>query len=150
MNYIDLLIPEARPFFKSFLSALDKRGLRYSILQTMRTQLEQDAFYAHGRESLEVINRLRTIAGLSIIGEAEAKKIITYVRYSKHQDGKAGDIVPVLNGKIPWDITEENAGLWLTFGRLGQEAGLRWGGTWEPLDSFGIGWDAQHYEMREE
>jgi hypothetical protein len=149
MNYIDLLIPEARPFFKSFLSALDKRGLRYSILQTMRTQLEQDAFYAHGRESLEVINKLRAVARLSPIEEAEAKKIITYVRHSKHQDGKAGDIVPVLNGKIPWDITEENADVWLTFGRLGQEAGLRWGGTWEPLDRFGIGWDAQHYEMRE-
>ncbi|MDR1803352.1 MAG: M15 family metallopeptidase [Treponema sp.] len=147
MNKIDLLKPEARPFFKTFLSALYKHGLKFHILETLRTQAVQDAYYAQGRMSLEDINRLRNVAGLYLIGPAEAKRIITQVRYSKHQDGKAGDIVPVLNGKIPWNITSENAELWLTFGRLGQEAGLHWGGTWEPLNSFGIGWDAPHYQV---
>jgi len=149
MSKIDLLKPEARPFFIAFLLALDRHGLRYSILETLRTQAVQDAYYAQGRASLEEINRLREAAGLYLIEAAEAKKIITQVRYSRHQDGKAADIVPVLNGKIPWDITPENAELWLTFGRLGQEAGLHWGGTWEPLNSFGIGWDAPHYQVGE-
>jgi hypothetical protein len=149
MNKIDLLKPEARPFFTTFLSALYKHGLQFYIVETLRTQAVQDAYYAQGRSSLEEINRLRKIAGLYLIEAAEAKKIITQVRYSRHQDGEAGDIVPVLNRKIPWNITSENAELWLTFGRLGQEAGLHWGGTWEPLDRFGIGWDAPHYQVGE-
>jgi len=149
MSKIDLLKPEARPFFIAFLLALDRHGLRYSILETLRTQTVQDAYYAQGRTGLEEINGLRRTAGLYLIGADEAKRIITQVRYSRHQDGRAADIVPVLNGKIPWNITPENAELWLTFGRLGQEAGLHWGGTWEPLNSFGIGWDAPHYQVGE-
>jgi len=49
-------------------------------------------------------------------------------------------------GKIPWAITGGSAELWLAFGKLGQEAGLEWGGAWAPLDRFGIGWDAPHYQ----
>jgi len=148
---INLLKPQARPLFEAFLSALDKHGLRYSVLETLRTAEVQAAYYAQGRECLEEINRLRSTAGLYLLGEAEAKKIVTKARYSAHQDGIAADIVPVLGGgKIPWVITAENAGLWLEFGRLGREAGLEWGGAWKPLDKFGIGWDAPHYQIKQE
>ena len=143
---IALLKPEARPLFEAFLASLDKHNLRYSVLETLRTAEVQAAYYAQGRESLEEINRLRKIAGLYLFGAEEAKKIITNARHSLHQDGFAGDIVPVINGKIPWVITAENAELWLAFGCLGQEAGLEWGGTWKPLNKFGIGWDAPHYQ----
>jgi hypothetical protein len=146
---INLLIPAVRPFFEAFLASLDKCGLRYSVLETLRTQEVQDAYYAQGREGLEEINRLRKIAGLYLLGADEAKRIVTNTRRSPHQDGIAADIVPVMNnGKIPWTITEENAELWLTFGRLGREAGLEWGGAWTPLDKFGIGWDAPHYQKK--
>jgi hypothetical protein len=67
---------------------------------------------------------------------------------SVHFTGKAADIVPVIDGKIPWNIgSREIAALWLAFGRLGQEAGLEWGGSWPPLDRYGIGWDAPHYQL---
>ena len=144
---INLLIPAVRPLFETFLTLLDKNGLRYSVLETLRTQETQDAYYAQGRESFEEINRLRSIAGLYPLGREEAGRIITKAKRSAHQDGIAADIVPVLDGgKIPWVITGGNAELWLTFGRLGREAGLEWGGTWTPLDKFGIGWDAPHYQ----
>jgi len=143
----NLLIPAVRPLFEAFLALLDKNGLRYSVLETLRTQETQDAYYAQGRESFEEICRLRKIAGLYPIGKGEAGQVVTRAKHSLHQDGVAADIVPVLDGgKIPWVITSDNAELWRTFGRLGQEAGLEWGGTWAPLDKFGIGWDAPHYQ----
>ena len=145
---IDLLRPEARPVFKRFLSALEKSGLQYVVLETIRTQEIQNAYYAQGRESIQEVNRLRKIAGLHPLDAEEAKRVITKSEHSAHQEGIAADIVPVLaDGSIPWTITKENAHLWLSLGRLGMEAGLEWGGTWEPLNSFGIGWDAAHYQL---
>ena len=146
MTKIQLLKPEVRPFFEAFLTALDKQGFRYSIVETLRTIEVQTAYYAQGRKPLEEINELRKKAGLCLLGAAEGKKIITKTMQSVHLTGMAADIVPVVGGKIPWVITAENAELWLAFGRLGMEAGLEWGGAWPELDKFGIGWDAPHYQ----
>jgi peptidoglycan L-alanyl-D-glutamate endopeptidase CwlK len=143
---IELLRPDARPYFEKFLSRLDRAGYLYAVLETLRTQAVQNAYYAQGRETLAVINALRKEAGLYLVGEAEAKRIVTHTLHSVHMDGGAADIVPVVDGKIPWTITAQTSGLWLAFGRLGQESGLEWGGTWKPLDKFGIGWDAPHYQ----
>ena len=143
------LKPEARAAVSQFIAALEKAGLRYAVLETLRTQEVQDAYFAQGREPPETVNALRQKAGLRPIGAAEAGRVITKARRSLHQDGIAADIVPVLaNGSIPWNITApEIAKMWLAFGRIGQEAGLEWGGTWTPLDRFGIGWDATHYQL---
>jgi peptidoglycan L-alanyl-D-glutamate endopeptidase CwlK len=147
MGKIELLAPEARPCFDSFLRKLDLAGFRYSVVETLRTRAVQEAYYAQGRKPLAEINELRKKAGLYLLGEAEGKRIITRTMESVHLTGRAADIVPVLDGKIPWTITAENAELWLAFGRLGREAGLEWGGSWMPLDKFGIGWDAPHYQL---
>jgi peptidoglycan L-alanyl-D-glutamate endopeptidase CwlK len=143
---LDLLRPEARPYFDTFLEKLEARGLRYSVVETLRTLAVQEAYYAQGRKPLAVINALRKEAGLYLLGEAEGKRIVTRTMQSVHLTGRAADIVPVVDGKIPWVITGENAELWLAFGRLGEESGLEWGGSWAPLDKFGIGWDAPHYQ----
>jgi peptidoglycan L-alanyl-D-glutamate endopeptidase CwlK len=148
MGKIDLLAPQARSCFNLFLRELDARGLRYSVIETLRTPEVQAAYYAQGRKPLEEINALRKKAGLYLLGEAEGKRIVTRTMQSVHFTGKAADIVPVIDGKIPWNITSrEIAGLWIAFGRLGQEAGLEWGGAWPPLDSYGVGWDAPHYQL---
>jgi peptidoglycan L-alanyl-D-glutamate endopeptidase CwlK len=148
MGKIDLLKPDVRHFFDDFVNRLDKRGLCYSIIETLRTQAVQEAYYAQGRKPLAEINYLRKKAGLYLLGEVEGKKIVTKTMQSIHLTGRAADIVPVINGKIPWNITADNADLWRIFGALGQEAGLEWGGAWAPLDKFGIGWDAPHYQKR--
>ena len=150
MNKLQLLRPEVRCYFEDFIERLEQQGLRYKILETLRTKEVQEAYYAQGRLPLEEINELRKKTGLYLLGAEEGRNIITKTMNSVHLTGRAADIVPVINGKIPWKITKGNAGLWLTFGRLGQEAGLEWGGTWEPFNKFGIGWDAPHYQYNEE
>ena len=147
MGKIDLLDAEARPFFEEFLGRLDKEGLRYAVTETLRSREVQEAYYAQGRKPLEEINALWRKAGLYPLAEAEGKRIVTKTMRSVHLTGRAADIVPVVDGKIPWNITAGNAGLWLAFGRLGREAGLEWGGSWAPLDVYGIGWDAPHYQL---
>jgi len=143
------LKPEARPVFEKFLAALERNGLRYAVIETLRTREVQDAYFAQGREPLEEVNRLRKKAGLRPIGAAEAGRIITKVRRSVHQDGIAADIVPVsADGSVPWNTnTAAAAKLWRKFGKLGMEAGLEWGGAWAPLNAFGVGWDAPHYQL---
>ena len=148
MGKIDLLAPEARPLFEAFLAKLDAAAFRYSVVETLRTQAVQEAYCAQGRKPLEEINVLRKKAGLYLMGAAEGKRIVTKTMNSVHLSGKAADIVPVVDGVIPWNITSrETAELWLAFGRLGQEAGLEWGGCWTPLNRYGIGWDAPHYQL---
>ncbi|MDR2486156.1 MAG: M15 family metallopeptidase [Treponema sp.] len=146
MGKLDLLNSGVQRYFDDFVNKLEQRGLRYSIVETLRTQAVQEAYYAQGRESLERINELRKKAGLYLLEESEAKKVVTKTMNSIHLTGKAADIVPVLDGKVPWLITANNAELWRAFGALGQEAGLEWGGSWPPFDKFHIGWDAPHYQ----
>jgi peptidoglycan L-alanyl-D-glutamate endopeptidase CwlK len=146
MGKMDLLNADVRRYFEDFVGKLDQRGLRYSVVETLRTQATQEAYYAQGRRSLADINELRKKAGLYLLGESEGKRIITKTMNSVHLTGRAADIVPVVNGKIPWNITADNAELWRAFGALGKESGLEWGGFWTPLDKFGIGWDAPHYQ----
>jgi peptidoglycan L-alanyl-D-glutamate endopeptidase CwlK len=146
MGKLDLLNADIRRYFEDFIGKLEQRDLRYSVVETLRTQAVQEAYYAQGRRPLAEINALRKKAGLYLLGEAEGKRIITQTMNSVHLTGRAADIVPVVDGKIPWTIAADNAELWRTFGALGQEAGLEWGGSWAPLDKFGIGWDAPHYQ----
>jgi peptidoglycan L-alanyl-D-glutamate endopeptidase CwlK len=146
MSKLQLLKPEVRPYFEDFISRLEKEGLRYSILETLRTIEVQEAYYAQGRRPLAEINELRKKAGLYLLGAEEGNRTITDTMESVHLIGLAADIVPVIGGKIPWIIDKDNAEFWLTFGRLGQEAGLEWGGTWPKFNEFGIGWDAPHYQ----
>jgi peptidoglycan L-alanyl-D-glutamate endopeptidase CwlK len=149
MSKLELLKPEVRLYFEDFIEKLEQQGLRYSIVETLRTIEVQEAYYAQGRRPLYEINELRKKAGLYLLGPEEGRKIVTKTMESVHLTGQAADIVPVVNGKIPWNISKDNAELWLAFGRLGQEAGLEWGGTWSPFDRFEIGWDAPHYQHLE-
>jgi peptidoglycan LD-endopeptidase CwlK len=146
VSKLQLLNPDVRRYFEDFIGRLDQQGFRYAITETLRTIEVQEAYYAQGRRPLEEINDLRKKAGLYLLGAEEGKKIVTKTMESVHLTGFAADIVPVIDGKIPWNISKDNAGLWLAFGRLGQEAGLEWGGTWSPYDRYGIGWDAPHYQ----
>lgn len=71
---------------------------------------------------------------------------------SRHQDGMAIDLVPYsqydLHGpdKLLWDLRGD---VWWTMGDIGQALGLRWGGTFRPLNDQGLGWDPGHFELPE-
>ena len=146
MNSLDLLNPTALPYFESFVGKLEKAGHLYIICETLRTIEVQKAYYAQGRQPIKEINELRKTAGLPPIKAKQGKMQITWTMNSYHLKGMAADIVPSQDGKPVFNITKDNAPIWLEFGRLGQESGLGWGGVWKPLDEFGIGIDAPHYQ----
>jgi len=144
------LNPKFQGLVKDFLKKLDDAKIMYSVLETLRTQSTQDAYYSQGRDSLETTNAKRKEAGLYAITENENKRIITKTKSSKHIFGMAIDIVPIINKKIPWSVdTKEKADAWKKLGEIGESCGLEWGGKWTPLDSFGLGWDLPHFQWKE-
>jgi hypothetical protein len=147
MTDIKLLTPSMREKVENFIHALDANGVKYRIIETKRTESTQRAYYAQGREPVAVVNIKRRSAGLGEITESENRNKITWTLESKHLVGRAIDIVPVIDGKIPWNInSKEIAAAYMRIGLIGEAAGLAWGGRWTPIDKFGIGKDAPHFE----
>lgn len=119
-------------------SSLEAEGYRPYIVQGYRTQAAQDAYYAQGREDLETVNKLRKKANLDPITESENAKRVTWTTHSKHNAGKAIDIVNVKqNGEIDWDD--------MKFYRVAAEKfanyGITWGGSWKKTP------DYPHFEV---
>lgn len=101
-------IPELQDKYALFESGCKLYGVDYILTCTRRTQDEQNALYAQGR----------TTPG----------KKVTWTLRSKHIEGKAFDIAIIENGKIDWSTSNPK---WEIAGRIGQEVGLTWGGSWE-------------------
>jgi peptidoglycan L-alanyl-D-glutamate endopeptidase CwlK len=149
---VDALKPECRTMVIEAQSRLAYIDFPYRIDETYREQAVQNAYYAQGRESLEVTNGLRKHAGLYLLTEDENKRIVTSTLLSRHTEREAVDIVPLLtdrNGKffVPWDY-DKYAEVWLTLGEIMEAVGFEWGGRWPPLGSSGLGWDPPHNQMR--
>ncbi len=137
---LDELLPEVRVKVYSAIEELNRKSIAFLVLETYREQAVQDAYYAQGREPLEVVNDLRLRAALRPLTEKENQHIITKTR--------AIDIVPVLSsGNIPWNIKDAStAALWLSLAEVMKANGFEWGGDWDPKDKWGIGWDPSHYQ----
>lgn len=129
--------------------AKEELGINLIFTQTLRTEAEQVALYAHGRKSLEKVNVLRDKAGLPPITAAENtwRTNAKTIKYSYHGYGLAFDIAIVSpNGKtIEWNVkkTDWNAdGIsdWLQVGALAKRVELEWGGTWSSSP------DIPHYQ----
>ena len=152
---IDYLKPKAHDAAEKMLAMLDGTGFKYRILETFRSTEVQAAYFAQGRKSLEVVNIMRQQAGLLPIGLADNKNKITNCDgvkiLSAHQGGNAIDIVPIVNGRIPWvdtGISESEASrAWQQLGSIGKSAGFGWGGDWGKTASK-LGWDCPHFEIK--
>lgn len=148
------LHPEVRALAELFVAkAKSELDLRIIITQTLRTEAEQKALYAQGRQSLDEINRLRKLAQMGPIGAAEAKNRVTNAASAStsfHGYGLAFDIaVTDPTGKtIDWNKPDWNKNTkndWQELGKLGQSLGLEWGGAWTsfvdiPHYQFTLGW----------
>lgn len=106
------------------LAQLIEEGVPVKIIDTLRTQAEQDAAVARGASK---------------------------VRRSKHQEGLAIDLCPYelyqLHGpdKLAWDARNKGFD---AIGRIGEKNGLRWGGRFgESAPGKGDGWDRGHLEL---
>ena len=95
-----------------------KEGIDLAITAGHRSREEQARLYAQGRT---------TPGG-----------IITYAKpgQSRHESGRAIDVVPLKEGKPDWRSTH-----WGRMGELGQQLGLEWGGTWKRLN------DRPHFQL---
>lgn len=132
------LVPELQTKFFAFLELLAKEGIDVVVLETFRSNLVQAAYYAQGREPLEIVNTMRKGAGLALITEKE-NKVITNTKpgESEHNKGKAFDVCPAVHGKLVWNDSK----LWKRLGELGKSIGLKWGGDWKSIK------DCPHFEI---
>ena len=151
MRGIDKLHPRVQAkALKLQQLAKERFGLNIIFLDTLRTEAEQQAYYAQGREPLASVNAKRKIAGMGPITEKE-NKIITKAKsagFSWHGYGLAFDIAVTdpTGKKIVWDKSSDWDGNgkddWAQVGSLADECGLEWGGNFTGM------YDAPHYQDR--
>lgn len=132
------LAPEIRGKAHIFVARLLEAGVPAAVVETRRNISVQRAYYAQGRESLEVVNQLRKAAGLHPIDRNENDRKITWTLKSKHLDGLAFDVVPLKGGQLWWEAPYL---MWLRIGEIGESCGLQWGGRWEKCP------DYPHFEI---
>lgn len=81
-------------------------GRDITVMQSHRSHIHQKAIYAQGRETLEIVNRLRREAGLPPI-TAKENKVVSNARVgsSPHEFGCAVDIwvLSADNKTVDWD-----------------------------------------------
>lgn len=136
------------------LDDLAERGIPAIVTYTLRTEAEQAALYAQGRQSLIAVNALRAAAGLAPIGEADNSYTVTNASgkriadggtgRSEHQLGTALDVCPAENGWPVWPPIEDPR--WAQIAQSFKAQGFTWGGDWTK-EKDGIDPDLPHYEI---
>jgi hypothetical protein len=154
---LDQLAQAPQEAAKKALAELEKQGDAVFVDSTRRLDAEQVSLYAQGREPLAVVNALRAAVGFYPLTEEENKRIVTNcdgvkIR-SAHQDGRALDVVPAVNGKPVWPVASDPR--WRKIAAAFTAQGFTWGGDWDgdgktrsdgDLDEKFI--DYPHYEWR--
>ncbi len=146
---VEDLLPEVAAVAQRCLNAMVTMGIPHAVTSTLRTQAEQQALYAQGRQLLPTVNVLRGVAGLPPIGAAENAYTVTNadgVKYkSNHQGGRALDVVPVnADGNPEWPYAGDPR--WAQIAAVFKSQGFTWGGDWTKAKD-GIDPDLPHYEM---
>ncbi len=107
---LDDLSPRFRPLADRFLARLMEAQIPVIIIETLRTQAQQDLYLARG---------------------------VSWTKNSRHLTGDAMDIVPYeefrLHGqdKADWNADDP---VWLRIGTIAESCGMRWGGRWTQKD----------------
>lgn len=139
---LNLLHPELKTRCLAFMAACLAAGLHPLVTCTGRTQAEQEALYAQGRLTVDLVNVKRKAAGLPPITQDQNRKV-TWTTKSLHlirEDGycRAFDFCLTNNGKAYWDVKVSVDGDdvpdYLEAGRIAESVGLEWGGAWRTPD----------------
>jgi peptidoglycan LD-endopeptidase CwlK len=146
-----LLVPALRDKLEEFEELAEENSLQFIVTQTLRSQAEQEAYYARGRLSLDEVNKLYDNAALPPITSKENEVIVTKAKTvwdSFHAYGRAFDIAVVSpSGKIDWsegaDWNSDGISDWIQLGKLGESIGLEWGGNFSGMV------DLPHFQLRE-
>lgn len=105
---LDELLPVVKSLALSFEAACAAEGISILFTSTYRDQESQAALYAQGR----------TTAGPKVTNAGPGDSV--------HNWRCAFDFVPLVNGKASW----EDDGLWQRCGKIAEDVGLEWGGSW--------------------
>lgn len=136
----------------AFMMALSIYGQKYPDLPqpfltcTHRSNDEQAALYAQGRQPVEEINRLRKKAGMLAITKTEAKRRVTNARpgASLHNEypARAFDIAFInSNKKLDWS-TDLFKKFWEIIKTINPR--MSWGGNWQSIK------DYPHFQIEED
>ena len=133
------------------LADLETRGVPVIVTSTLRTEAEQVALYAQGRQSLIAVNALRAEAGLGPIDEQDNSYTVTEASgkrvidggtgRSEHQLGIALDVCPLANGSAIWPAPTDPR--WAEIAQSFKAQGFVWGGDWTDFK------DYPHYQLEE-
>ena len=131
---IEDLKEELQSIARQFKELMEKEGINFIFTCTYRSNEEQEALYAQGREPLQTVNELRKKVNLPPLTEKE-NRIVTYAKpgQSKHNIREAFDIAIMEAGKIVWDATHPH---WKRAGELGKSLGLKWAGDWKKFKEY--------------
>jgi len=148
------LTPDTQAKAQAALDDLAMRDVPAIVTYTYRTQAEQAALYAQGRQSLITVNSLRTLAGLAPIGNTDNSYTVTNASgvrkvdggtgRSMHQLGTALDVCPLENGSAVWPPISDPR--WAQIAQSFKAQGFSWGGDWT-MAKDGIDPDLPHYEL---
>lgn len=119
------------------------------ITRVWGSQAVQEALWAQGRTTLEVVNGLRHDVGLPPISEKENGHRVTWTRSSKHtrKPSEAVDFVVAVDpdgpGPLKPIVTWNDKPAYLALGLIAERHGLVWGGRFPR-------YDGAHVELRRE
>lgn len=127
------LRPAAKSMAEHAISGMKAHGIKFAVTSTLRTEGEQIALYAQGREQLAAVNVKRRWAGMAPIGEKDNSYTVTNCDgvkvKSRHQSGLAIDVVPTDDHGNPiWPA--ESDPRWKIISAFMESVGFRWGGDW--------------------
>jgi hypothetical protein len=129
---IEALCPVVKRKCLQLRTEAARMGIKIMFNETRRTLQVQRAYYAQGRETLEVTNRFREKAGLWLITEDENSRIITKAIESLHMYDVAADFCLLIDGRPSWDdkadINDNEYSDYEDVGMIAEALGMDWGG----------------------
>lgn len=151
MRGTEKLFPPVAAAAGWFKQLATNNGYRIAITETLRTNAEQKALFANGRESLDKINALRKAAGMPAVDTTFAKQILTKAKdatQSYHGYGLAFDwvLIDPVTGKATYDknadFNKNKQKDWYEIAGLTREiSGLESGAFWSSMP------DVPHCQM---
>ncbi len=117
---LDDLSPVFRPLAVEFLARCVEEGICVVIVDTLRTEAEQQE---NLRKGVSWTNKSKHLTG-------DAIDIVPYAQYAAHGEKK-----------VLWDAEDP---LWARLGKIGESCGMKWGGRFGPPAKPDYG----HFELR--
>ncbi len=142
-NNVNDLMPDVRDLADKFVEEAKKQGINVKITNTLRGGGEQHRLFSIGRNHEQLAETRDDRMFRQAIEEYEHGKItmphgaVTNADAgdSFHNYSLAFDFVPIVDGKISYDITSKaGKARFQKLGSIGKSIGLEWGGDWKNPD----------------